>query len=115
MNSDDLAYIRQGIAEFLTDTCSIYGVSTSSDGYGGISETETIKGDNIPCYFMAGSGRLGLVAERVFEKFDGVVLLPYGTDVNAGDIIVKGTQRYKVLGELERTLKAFESVVVSRV
>ena len=81
LSGNDLAYMRNSIEELLPDTCNILGLTQTSDGAGGYSETWGTVTANVPCRVDYRSGREQVASSQLTSYQSVTISLPYDVTV----------------------------------
>lgn len=107
LRPDELAAARTAAAKTLPDLASIGRVTwveTAGGGYSG-GDTPTTIATAVPCRIgpLSGYGELGIAGETVTPDTQARVHLPWGTDVQVGDVITIDDVDYPVLGVTQRS------------
>lgn len=102
LSAAELAQIRADIASLLPDTCNILGITRTSDGAGGWTETAgTVTGGTaVPCRidFAKGYGKEQISSAALMPYQSGVVSLAWDKTITVANQIQFGTTVYNVTG-----------------
>jgi len=99
LTADELAAIREHLAETLPDTCAIYAESITVDGAGRQVQSWAARGTAIPCRIAPGSGGGGgITAEQIKEGLSWTLSVAYDQTVEVGDKVVCGGRAFQVNG-----------------
>lgn len=117
LTAEDVACVREALAESLTDVCSISRPTDTADAFGGQARTWSTVAASVPCRIAPETRRP--VEEGREGRFavigDYVVTLPAGQDVTERDRIVIGGVTYEVLGVRYRTNELLRRVACVKV
>lgn len=96
LTSSELTYMRDAIEQLLPDTCTIQSVTTTPDGFGGVTETLTTTASNVACRLDMTSGREPAIGGAVQQFTSYMLSLPYNTTIAATDRVVINSVSYAV-------------------
>lgn len=104
--AEDLEELRQAALELLIDECVVYRPALMADGAGGHTEslTQVYSG---ACSLTRPRRDMARVEGVMLERIETAVLLPDGTDVQAGDLIDCRSRRFRVAAAWRATSGAF--------
>lgn len=99
----------------LVDTCDIYSVTRSADGYGGVTETWTALYSGVKCRMDQTSGREQLAggAWQWFSK--NMLSLPATTAITTAHRVYYGGVMYAVMSVNEGSRLGVKRVVLERI
>jgi head-tail adaptor len=114
IDARELESLRADFARLLTETVEIRRQVRTGDGAGGFVESETTV-VVAPARFAPLSEREVRIAEQLQVVAEATVTLPWHVDVRAGDVVVRGSERWEVRGVLpERTWHLVRRALVVR-
>jgi head-tail adaptor len=114
IDARELANLRADFARLLTETVEIRRRVRAADGAGGFVESETTL-VVAPARFAPLSEREARIAEQLEVVAEATVTLPWHVDVQAGDVVLRGSERWEVRGVLpERTWHLVRRALVVR-
>lgn len=119
LETADLAYMRDAIADLLPDTCNILSVTETADGFGGVSQSWGTASANVAC-------RLDIVRDNQSDEaiagasrrnFQETVLsLPYNTTISVSNRVEHGGYTYNVTANnTDQSWIAVKRVVLERI
>ena len=115
MDANELARLREDLAETLPDTCDILSVSRAADGFGGMVETWTTASAAIPCRMDAKTGK-EVIQGGAVETYQGNMLtLPYSANITTANRVSYGGNTYNVLAVNEGSWLGVKRVTVTRI
>ncbi len=115
--SSTLGRMRASLDAKLTGSFSTYALSIASDGYGGQTQTYTLRESGIEGHLeMPAKGREQEVAAKLTTEQVYVLHLPSGTTVNPTDRVSDGSVTYEVLAvDAPTTMEPMRGAFVVRV
>jgi len=114
IDARELASLRADFAGLLSETVELRRRVKTGDGAGGFGESETTV-VVAPARFTPLSERDVRIADQLKVVAEATVTLPWHVDVRAGDVVVRGSERWEVRGVLpERTWHLVRRALVVR-
>jgi head-tail adaptor len=114
IDARELASLRADVARLLSEAVELRRRVRTGDGAGGFTESETTV-VVAPARFAPLNEREVRIAEQLKVVAEATVTLPWHVDVQAGDIVVRGSERWEVRGVLpERTWHLVRRALVAR-
>jgi len=101
LSAAELAQIRADIGQLFPDTCSVLGITRTSDGAGGWTDTAgTITGGTaVPCRLdFPNPGKEAMAAGAVQSFKTGIVSMAYDKTITTANQIQIGTDTYNIVG-----------------
>jgi len=116
INTAALAYLRNQVTNFLTDTCTIKSKSSGRSASYAPDNLYAVVASGVSCRVITGgqgsTTNAELLGERQIVGQQYEILLPYGQAVKAGYIIETGSEVYNVVTiETQLTDKAYVKVL----
>jgi len=90
-----LAELRQLIAGTMPEQVAVYRRTRTSDGMGGWTESETLVATT-PARLSRVDARLVELARALQVTAQAVLTVPWSLDLRPGDVVVRGSQRWRV-------------------
>ena len=102
LDAVELADMRTVQESGMPDTCILWRASTSQDDIGAVTSTWAAFGTTVCRVAPRQPGEINMLGGRERSQSYWVGTLPYGTDVEPGDEVRKGTSVFKVTGSFAR-------------
>jgi hypothetical protein len=96
LSANDLAYMRDSIAELFPDTCTIQVNNPSSDGAGGMTDNWSTLTANVPCRVDYQTGRESNTGAALVPYQKAVISMSFNTVVTPANRIVVGSSTFSI-------------------
>jgi len=115
LSAQERRLIARDLLRFLSERATIERASEMTDRYGVVHQTYVVVATDVPCRVAPVTTGYSPAREQVQLRGDMTLVLPRETELQVGDIVAIGTQRYRVIETSELGTLGFLRRVIAEV